>query len=87
MSAPITIRGAVAEGADGERLTRLAAIAGTRPPEGAVLLAEADGDPVAAVGIFDRHSIADPCRSTLALRLQLRLLRLPLRLLATVVGI
>jgi hypothetical protein len=82
-----TIRGAVADGADGERINRLAALAASRPPEGMVLLAEVDGDPVAAIGLFDGHAISDPGRSTLALRVRLRLLRLPLRLLVAVTGL
>jgi hypothetical protein len=84
MSRSAIIRGAVADGADGERINRLAALTGRRPPEGPVLLAEVHGDPVAAIGIFDRHAISDPRRSTLALRMRLRLLRLQLRITVAV---
>jgi hypothetical protein len=87
MSASTTIRGAVAEGADGERINRLAALSGARPPEGAVLLAEMEGDPIAAIGIFDGRAIFNPGRSTLELRVRLRVLRLQLRLIATVYGV
>jgi hypothetical protein len=87
MSGATTIRGAVVDGVDGERINRLAALTHSRSPEGPVLLAEIEGDPVAAIGIFDRHAIFDPRRSTLALRMRLRLLRLPLRLIATVYGL
>jgi hypothetical protein len=87
MSQLATIRGAVAEGADAERISRLAARAGSRPPEGAMLLAEVKGNPVAAIGIFDPHAISDPARSTLALRLRLHLLRLQLRLIVAVHGL
>jgi hypothetical protein len=87
VSGSAVIRGAVADGADGERLNRLAAVARSRPPEGLVLLAEVQGDPVAAIGIFDDHAISDPRRSTLGLRLRLRLLRVQLRLTLTVSGI
>jgi len=73
-----TIRGITADGPDGERLNRLAALAGSRPPEGAILLAEIDSDPVAAIGLFDPHAISDPARSTLVLRMRLHLLRLAL---------
>ena len=86
-STPITIRGVLPEGADGERLNRLAAITGRRPPQGPVLLAEIDGHPVAAVGIFDRRAISDPARSGIALRLRLRLTRLSLRLIVAVHGL
>ena len=86
MNAAATIRGALVDGADGERINQLAALTGTRPPEGAVLLAEIEGDPIAAVGIFDRHAIFDPHRSSFPLRMRLRLLRLRVRLIATVYG-
>jgi len=65
MSAAATIRGALVDGADGERINRLAALTGTHPPEGAVLLAEMEGDPIAAVGVFDGHAIFERYRSTL----------------------
>ena len=61
-STTTTIRGALPDGADGERIHHLAATAGSRPPEGPVLIAEADGDPVAAIAIFDPHAISDPAR-------------------------
>jgi hypothetical protein len=77
----------VAEGADGERIDRLASVAGSRPPEGAMMLAEADGEPVAAIGIFDGHSISDPARSSLALRMRLHLLRLQLRVIVAIHGL
>jgi hypothetical protein len=51
-----------------------------------VLLAEIEGDPIAAVGIFDRHAVFDPRRSTFALRMRLRALQLQVRLIATVYG-
>ena len=79
MSHPVTIRGAVAEGIDAERLGRLAQLAGTRLPDGPVLLAEAHGEPVAAIGLFDPHLITHPRCADLALRTRLRLLRLAVR--------
>jgi hypothetical protein len=82
-----TIRGALVDGADGERIRRLAALTGTQPPAGAVLLAEIEGDPIAAVGIFDRRAIFDPHRSTFALHMRLRLLQLQVRLIATLYGV
>jgi hypothetical protein len=87
MSGSTVIRGAVAEGADGERVSRLAMVARSHPPEGLILLAEAQGDPVAAIGIFDGHAISDPRRSTLGVRMRLRLLRIQIRLILTVRGI
>ena len=87
MSRSAIIRGAVADGLDGERVSGLAARIGSRPPEGLLLLAEVDGDPVAAIGIFDGHAISDRSRSSLALRMRLRVLRLQLRLTAAVYGV
>jgi hypothetical protein len=87
MSRSATIRGAVAEGADGERINRLAALTGSHPPEGPMLLAEVEGDPVAAIGILDGHAISDPRRSTFALRIRLRLLRHQLRVIVAVTGV
>jgi hypothetical protein len=81
------IRGAVADGADADPINRLAALSGRRAPEGPTLLAEADGEVIAAIGLFDRQAIADPDRCSLGLRLQLRLLSLPLRLIVTVYGL
>ena len=82
-----TIRGAVVDGADAEPINRLAALSGRRAPEGPTLLAEADGELIAAIGLFDGHAIADPDRFSLGLRMRLHLLRLPLRLIVTVYGL
>ena len=82
-----TFRGALVDGCDGERINRLAALTGSRAPEGAVLLAEVEGDPIAAIGIFDRHAISDPRRPTFWLRMRLRLLRLQVRLIVSVRGL
>ena len=82
-----TFRGTLGEGADAERIGRLAALSASRPPEGVVLLAEVEGEPVAAVGLFDRHTVADPARSNLAVRTRLHLLRLQLRLVVAVRGL
>jgi len=87
MTRSAKIRGALVDGADAERINRLAALAGSRAPEGAVLLAEVEGDPVAAIGIFDRHAISDPRRTTFWLRMRLHLLRLQLRAVVAVRGL
>jgi hypothetical protein len=81
---PTTLRGSMGEGADAEVLRRLAALSQSPPPQGAVLLAEVDGQPIAAIGIFDGRAVADPARSTIALRARLQLERLFLRLMVTV---
>jgi hypothetical protein len=82
-----TFRGSLREGADAERIDRLAALSCSRAPEGLVLLAEVEGEPVAAVGLFDRHTVSDPARSSLALWTRLHLLRLGVRLIVAVRGL
>jgi hypothetical protein len=58
-TAAITIRRADARDADS--IARLAALDSTRPPGGhLVLVAEADGELVAAISADDRHVAADP---------------------------
>jgi hypothetical protein len=84
---PATFRGSLGEGTDGERIDRLATLSASPPPEGVVLLAEVEGDPVAAIGLFDRRTVADPARFTLATRLRLHLFRLQLRLIVAVHGL
>jgi hypothetical protein len=82
-----TFRGSLGEGRDGERLDRLAAMSAGRVPEGVVLLAEVEGEPVAAVGLFDRHTVVDPARSNPVLRMRLHVLRLQLLLIVAVHGL
>jgi hypothetical protein len=87
LSTRTTFRGSLGEGADGQRIERLAALSASPPPQGVVLLAEVDGEPVAAIGLFDRHAVSDPARSRLATRVRLHLLRLQLRLIVAVHGL
>jgi hypothetical protein len=70
-----------------EPVRRLAAIAGAPPPSGPVMLAELDDEPVAAIGIADGRSIADPCRSNPAIVALLKLRRLEVRTLVAIFGI
>jgi hypothetical protein len=79
-----TLRGSMGEGSDADALRHLAALSQGPAPQGAVLLAEADGQPIAAIGIFDGRAVADPACSTIALRARLQLERLFLRLMVTV---
>jgi hypothetical protein len=81
-----TFRGSLLEGTDHERIVHLAALSRTRPPEGVVLLAEVHGEAVAAVGIFDGQMVSDPARSTVLLQTRLHLLRVALRVIATLRG-
>jgi hypothetical protein len=62
MTAPtdITIRRAGARDADA--IARLAALDSTRAPAGVVYLAEAAGEPWAAISADDGHVAADPFR-------------------------
>jgi hypothetical protein len=82
----LRFRGSLGEASDAEQIRRLAALSARRAPEGAVLLAELGGEPVAAIGVFDGHAVADPARSSFALKLRLHLLRLQVRLIAAVRG-
>lgn len=81
-----SLRGSLAEGADGESLRQLAALSRGPMPQGPVLLAEVDGEPVAAIGIFDGRPVADPARSTFAQRRRLQLERLFLRMVMAIGG-
>ena len=58
----ITIR--YASTADDQAIARLAALDSAPPPQGAVLLAEVDGEAHAAIGLGDDHAVADPFRPT-----------------------
>jgi hypothetical protein len=58
----ITIR--LAEAADGPALTRLAALDSAAPLADPVLLAEADGEPRAALSLSGERAVADPFHPT-----------------------
>jgi hypothetical protein len=79
MTAPtdITIRRAGAR--DARSIARLAALDSTRPPAGVVYLAEAAGEPWAAISADDGHVAADPFRPSAGtarlLRVHVRALR------------
>ncbi|MDQ3936552.1 MAG: hypothetical protein M3340_18175 [Actinomycetota bacterium] len=62
MTAAVSIRRALPE--DAAALLRLAALDSERPLAGSVLLAEADGEPLAALSLSDGRVVADPFRST-----------------------
>jgi hypothetical protein len=86
MATTTTLRGVVAHGSGGEVIRRLAQLGGSAPPHGAVLLAERNGEPIAAIGVMDGQAVADPELSTLALRVRLRLERLYVRLVISIRG-
>jgi hypothetical protein len=56
-----------AEPRDRGAVARLAQVDGKRPPKGALLLAEVEGEPQAALSLDDGVSVADPFRPTAAL--------------------
>jgi hypothetical protein len=82
-----TIRTSLGDGADGDAIRRLATLAATGPPHGAVVLAEVCGEPVAAVAIADGKTVADPARSTPTLLAHVRLHRLHVRLIGSIWGV
>jgi hypothetical protein len=71
MTDPIVIRHS--SEADGERLRELAELDGRHAPQGDALLAEVDGRLLAAVGIEDGVTVADPFEPTGAIVDLLRL--------------
>ena len=64
MTATSTLLVRPAEAADARRVMRLAALDGAVPPAGDVLLAEVDGEAVAALGTDSGRVVADPFRRT-----------------------
>jgi hypothetical protein len=67
---PITLR--LARDEDAERIERLAVLDSAVPPAEPVLLAEVDGDLLAAVSLSDQTLVADPFRPTAELVALLR---------------
>jgi hypothetical protein len=82
--AAVAVRLALADDADGDSIRRLASLAGSAPPDGPVLLAEADGEPVAALGLADGRAVAHPSRSHPAILTHLHLRRLEARLIGAI---
>ena len=72
---------------DSEHVSHLASLAGRLAPAGPVMLAELDGRPVAAIGIADGTTVADPARSTPAIATLLRMRRIEARVLAALGGV
>ncbi|HEX3689518.1 MAG TPA: hypothetical protein VHV28_07470 [Solirubrobacteraceae bacterium] len=82
-----SIRASLGEGTDGESIRRLARLTEAEPPEGAVVLAEIHGEPVAAVGIADGRAVSDPARTTAALLRHLRLPSVQVRVIGSIRGL
>ena len=72
---------------ESEPVNRLASLAGRLAPAGPVMLAQLDGQPVAAIGIADGTTVADPARSNPAIASLLRMRRIEARLLAALGGV
>jgi hypothetical protein len=83
---PIAIRLSIGDDDDRESIDRLAHEAGTCSPGGAVMLAEIDGEPVAAVGFADGRTVSHPFRSHPAILQYLRLRRLEAYLIGSIWG-
>jgi hypothetical protein len=66
MTATSTLLVRPADAADSRLVMRLAALDGAVPPSGDVLLAEVDGEAVAALGTASGQVVADPFRRTAA---------------------
>lgn len=59
---PVTVRPAYAD--DGQALARLAALDSVQVPGGRLLVAEVDGELLAALSLLDGSTIADPFHRT-----------------------
>ncbi|HEY6526586.1 MAG TPA: hypothetical protein VIY10_22560 [Solirubrobacteraceae bacterium] len=79
-----SIRASLGEGNDRESICHLARLSEAEPPQGAVVLAEIRGTPVAAVGIADGRAVSDPARSTPALLRHLRLHSVQVRVIGSI---
>lgn len=85
--AVITTRVSTGEDADGESVRRLAALNGTAAPEGPVVIADVDGEPVAALGIGYGGAVADPARFNGSILTLVLLRRLEVRVIGAVWGV
>jgi hypothetical protein len=74
----------ISDETDTDAVRGLAARAATDAPQGPVVLAEVDGEPIAAVALADGTPIEDPSLSTPALLAVLRVHRLEARFLGAV---
>jgi hypothetical protein len=79
-----SIRASRGDGADGKSIRRLARLAETEPPHGAVVLAEICGEPVAAVGLEDGRAVSDPTRVTPGLLRHLQLHSVQARVIGSI---
>ncbi len=85
--AEVAVRLSTLEGDDGELLRRLASLHDRPAPSGPVVLAEVEGEPVAAMSLADGEAVADPSRSSSGVLALLHLHRLEARVIAAVWGV
>jgi hypothetical protein len=83
----MTIRLSLAEDEDAESIRRLARLDGAPAPQGLVVMADVDGEPVAALGVAHGDAVADPVRSDGTVMTLLRLSRWGVLLVGTVWGV
>ena len=79
----VTIR--LSDDAD-EAVSRLASLAEREAPSGPVMLAEVDGEPVAALAVRDGHAVADPQRANAGVLAALHLRRFEARVVFAIWG-
>jgi hypothetical protein len=82
----LRIRVSTPEEDESGSLDRLAARSGAAGLSGPVMLAEIDGEPVAALAISDGSALEDPCRSDASILALLRLRRWEFKLITSVFG-
>jgi hypothetical protein len=82
----LTIRLSDGDGEDRERIRRLAALGAAPAPDGLVLVADLDGEAVAAIGFAEGEPVADPARSDGGILSLLRAYRWAIRSVAVVWG-
>jgi hypothetical protein len=83
----VAIRFSTVDEDDRESLRRLAALDDSPAPDAPVVLAELDGDPVAALSIGDGHAVEDPFRSNAGIIALLHLHRLQARVIGAIWGV
>lgn len=71
---------------DSGSLDLLACRSGGAAPSGPVMLAEIDGEPVAALALTDGTALEDPCRSDASVLTLLRMRRWEFKLITAVFG-
>lgn len=84
---PPAVRLSGGDGSDARTVAHLAALAGTKPPRGPVLIAEQGDVPVAAISLADGHAVSDPARWNPYIAALLRMRRIEARMLVAIWGV